>query len=68
VGAVFNRDFSAWVAVKNRSHGCFMANQIIEHRAFVRALISEEAVMEFDEKSAAASQIRALLNWIKRLK
>ncbi len=42
--------------------------QIIERRAFARALISGEAVTEFDEKSAAASEIRTLWNWMKRLK
>jgi len=27
VEAVFNRDISAWVAVKNRFHGSFMATK-----------------------------------------
>ncbi len=30
VGAVFNRDFSAWVAVKNRSHHSFMATPLLQ--------------------------------------
>ena len=41
--------------------------QIIERRAYARALISGEAVTEFDGKSPAAAEIRGLWEWMRGL-
>jgi chromosome partitioning protein len=41
--------------------------QIIERRAFARALITGEAVTEFDDKSPAASEIRSFWTWMNEL-